>query len=96
MPTGPPANRSMTASSIGGFKRTELAVSLDFPALGLNIDQARLSSEDAPQALAAASLSAQAQSSGCSAVNGQTNTIDNGVNWDLGSFDFAADFVDRT
>ena len=40
--------------------------------------------------LAAINRPAQAQSSGCSAINGQTNTIDNGVNWDLGSFDFAA------
>ena len=47
---------SMTANGIGGFKRTEIALPLDFPAMGLTVDQARLSSPDAAQALAKSGL----------------------------------------
>lgn len=47
---------SMTASSIGGFKRTELALTLDFPAMGLTIDQTQLAEDDAAQRLAGAGL----------------------------------------
>ncbi len=47
---------TMTASGIGGFKRTEIALPIDFPALGLPIDPARLAANDAPQALATSGL----------------------------------------
>lgn len=47
---------SMTASAVGGFKRTEVALPIDFPAMGLAIDTARLSAPDAAQALAASGL----------------------------------------
>jgi phosphate transport system permease protein len=41
---------------LGGFKRTEIALPIDFPAMGLTIDQARLSAPDAAQAVAASGL----------------------------------------
>ena len=47
---------SMTASGIGGFKRTELTLPIDFPAMGLTVDQARLAAPDAAQALAGSGL----------------------------------------
>ncbi len=47
---------SMTPSGIGGFKRTEFALPIDFPAMGLTIDQARLAAPDAAQALAGSGL----------------------------------------
>jgi phosphate transport system permease protein len=48
---------SMTASGISGFKRTQLAVPLDFPAMGLTVGQSQLSGDNAAQALAASGLS---------------------------------------
>ena len=45
------------AGSIGGFKRAEVLLPVDFPAMGLTVDQTRLAAPDAPQALAQAGLS---------------------------------------
>lgn len=47
---------TMTSNGVGGFKRTELKLALDFPALGLPIDAQRLRNSDAEQALASAGL----------------------------------------
>jgi phosphate transport system permease protein len=42
---------SMTANSLGGFTRTEIKMPIDFPAMALPIDDAKLRSPDAAQAL---------------------------------------------
>jgi phosphate transport system permease protein len=47
---------SMTSSGIGGFKRTEIALPIDFPALGLTVGEAELSSPDAARVLAGSGL----------------------------------------
>lgn len=47
---------SMTANGIGGFQRSELAVPIDFPALGLTVDENQLRSPNATQALAGAGI----------------------------------------
>lgn len=47
---------SMTANSIGGFKRTEVALPIDFPAMGLTISEAQLADPGAVQALASTGL----------------------------------------
>jgi phosphate transport system permease protein len=47
---------AMTASGLGGFKRTEVALALDFPEMGLTVDEPRLRSADAAKALNAAGL----------------------------------------
>jgi phosphate transport system permease protein len=47
---------SMTANSLGGFTRTEIRMPIDFPAMGLPIDDARLRSPDAAQALTSVGL----------------------------------------
>jgi phosphate transport system permease protein len=47
---------AMTASGLGGFTRTEVALPLDFPAMGLTVDEARLRGDDAAKALNAAGL----------------------------------------
>jgi phosphate transport system permease protein len=47
---------SMTANSLGGFTRTEIKMPIDFPAMALPIDDARLRSPDAAQALTSVGL----------------------------------------
>lgn len=47
---------SMTSNGIQGFKRTEIALTLDFPAMGLTIDKSQLAQADAAQALANSGL----------------------------------------
>jgi phosphate transport system permease protein len=47
---------SMTSNSIGGFKRAELAVPIDFPAMGLTLTEAQLAGPGALQSLAGAGL----------------------------------------
>jgi phosphate transport system permease protein len=47
---------SMTANSIGGFSRTQVKLDIDFPALGLTINEDVLKQPDAAQSLAMAGL----------------------------------------
>ncbi len=47
---------SMTSNGLAGFQRTEIKLSIDFPAMGLTVDEARLRGPDAAQALAASGL----------------------------------------
>jgi phosphate transport system permease protein len=47
---------TMTANAIGGFKRTELSVPVDFAQAGLKLDQAALAGPDAEQALRTSGL----------------------------------------
>ena len=47
---------AMTSSGLGGFMRTEVALPLDFPEMGLTVDEARLRGSDAAKALSGAGL----------------------------------------
>ena len=47
---------SMTANSIGGFTRTQIKVTMDFPALGLTISESQISGPNAVQSLGMAGL----------------------------------------
>jgi phosphate transport system permease protein len=47
---------SMTANSIGGFTRTQIKVTMDFPALGLMISESQISGPNAVQSLGMAGL----------------------------------------
>jgi phosphate transport system permease protein len=47
---------SMTANSLGGFTRSEIKLKMDFPALGLTVQESQLRGPDAQQTLAAAGL----------------------------------------
>ncbi len=47
---------SMTASSIGGFTRTQVKVTLDFPALALAVNESQLAGPEAAQTLTMAGL----------------------------------------
>ena len=47
---------TMTSNGIGGFQRSEMAVPIDFRALGLTISEDQIRSPDAAQALAAVGL----------------------------------------
>jgi phosphate transport system permease protein len=47
---------TMTANSLGGFTRTEIKLSIDFPTLGLNIDPAQLQGPDAGEILGRSGL----------------------------------------
>ncbi len=47
---------TMTANSLGGFKRTEIKLPMDFPALGLTVQESQLRGPGAAQALAGAGL----------------------------------------
>lgn len=47
---------SMTANSVGGFTRTQVKLPIDFPAIGLTVNEAQLSGDGAGQALQIAGL----------------------------------------
>jgi phosphate transport system permease protein len=47
---------SMTANSVGGFTRTQINVTMDFPSLGLAISESQISGADAVQSLGMAGL----------------------------------------
>ncbi len=47
---------SMTASGLGGFTRTEIKLTMDFPALGLTIDPVQLQGPDAAEVLGRSGL----------------------------------------
>jgi phosphate transport system permease protein len=47
---------TMTANSLGGFTRTEVKLSMDFPALGLSIDPAQIQGPDAGEILGRSGL----------------------------------------
>ncbi len=47
---------SMTANSLGGFTRTEIRLNVDFPSMGLTVDQSQLQAPDAAEVLSRAGL----------------------------------------